>query len=544
MKKTDYDVIVLGAGISGSLTALILARRGLRVLMVDKDVHPRFALGESTITVTSLMLDVLALRFGVPELRYLSSSSEVFKHVSPSCGVKRQFGFVYHGKPGARRPGQTNLVGVARASGETETHLFRQDVDAYLYHLAIASGVDVRTKAVIERIEISDSVVEVTSSKGEFRAAFIIDGSGSSSLLARKMGILDVDPPTRTRTRTIYTHLVGVKPFEHCIGDEEPRTRWSEGTLHHLFEGGWMWVIPFNNHPESRNPLCSVGLSLDVEKYPQRGSAGEQEFKEFIARYPSVAEQFRDARPVRDWVATGRLQYAASRCVGKRFALTSHTAGAIDALFSRGLSNVTWLTAALVPRVLAAVGSNDFDVERFEYVDRLQKGLLDYNDMLVHGAYTSFASDETWNAWFRVWALSSLFGVMQLNHSLLKFVATRNPAVFNELDDCPFPGALSPDHEGMRNLFVAAYDVLGELARGAGTPEVAGRRIFELLTRAPFLPPPLRLDDPHTRLVDSTPELLRALVQWGKTAAPPDIRERYFDVHYGPLEPPGPSLQQ
>ena len=82
------------------------------------------------------------------------------------------------------------------------------------------------------------------------------------------------------------------------------------GTLHHCFERGWFWVIPFNNNPLSTNPIISVGLTIDPRRYPKPEMSAEQEFNEFLKRYPSVAEQFKDGKAVRPWVSTGRLQYS------------------------------------------------------------------------------------------------------------------------------------------------------------------------------------------------------------------------------------------
>ena len=49
-RRTDrYHVAILGAGIAGSMLAAVLARNGVRVLLVDAATHPRFAVGESTI---------------------------------------------------------------------------------------------------------------------------------------------------------------------------------------------------------------------------------------------------------------------------------------------------------------------------------------------------------------------------------------------------------------------------------------------------------------------------------------------------------------
>ena len=67
-----YDVIVLGSGISGTLAAVILAKKGYRVLIIDGASHPKFAVGESTTPNTSQMFELLGKRYGIPEISVLA----------------------------------------------------------------------------------------------------------------------------------------------------------------------------------------------------------------------------------------------------------------------------------------------------------------------------------------------------------------------------------------------------------------------------------------------------------------------------------------
>lgn len=112
----------------------------------------------------------------------------------------------------------------------------------------------------------------------------------------------------------------------------------SQGTLHHVFKGGWFWVIPFNNHPAATNPLCSVGLQLDPRLYPQRNDlTPEAEFYTFVQQFPAIYAQLQRAHPVSDWQRVDRLQYSAHHIVGDRFALTDvdRTVAQINACFAQ-----------------------------------------------------------------------------------------------------------------------------------------------------------------------------------------------------------------
>ena len=129
--RTEFDVIVLGTGIAGTMMSAILARNGHSVLMIDSGVHPRFAIGESTIPQTSQLISMLAKDFKVPEFHHigLDSPDAIRLHVTRNCGIKRIFGFAYH------RLGEEHQIVEAHQFGNIwrdENHLFRQDIDAYL----------------------------------------------------------------------------------------------------------------------------------------------------------------------------------------------------------------------------------------------------------------------------------------------------------------------------------------------------------------------------------------------------------------------------
>ena len=187
-------------------------------------------------------------------------------------------------------------------------------------------------------IEIDDAGVKLQTSAGEeIRARYLVDGTGYQSILADRFDLRENPTRLKHHSRTLFTHMVDVPPFDDAHNPLP--ISYHNGTLHHCFERGWFWVIPFNNNPLSTNPLISVGLTIDPRRYPKPDMSAEQEFNEFLQRYPSVAEQFKDAKAVRPWVSTGRLQYSSKKTTGHRYCLMSHASGFVDPLFSRGMFN-------------------------------------------------------------------------------------------------------------------------------------------------------------------------------------------------------------
>jgi FADH2 O2-dependent halogenase len=438
---------------------------------------------------------LLAQKYGVPELENIAYPDRIAEKVCSSCGIKRAFGFAYH------RPGQAydsregHQVGT---SSKDENHYFRQDIDAYLFHSALHYGAVAKQKTKIVELTIDrEGVVMRTAAGEEIRCRYVVDGTGHQSLLATRFELRETPPPLKHHSRTIFTHMIDVPPFqEHS---NQLSVSWHQGTLHHVFERGWLWVIPFNNHERSTNPLISVGLTIDPRRYPEHGLSPEQEFKQFLGMFPSVAEQFANAKAVRPWVSTSRLQYSCKQCAGYRYCLMSHSAGFIDPLFSRGMINTMEVIAALVDPLLEALAGNDFDEAGFSGINDVQQRALNYNDSLVNGAFIAWSDFDLWNAWLRVWALGTLPTEFRLMNALVDYTVkgdadclrgvAENP-VFSDYEDPDYRAFFEsaiPLIEGFEAGTVAAADATGQIFAMAKTYEFPILIRNDALARAGWL---------------------------------------------------------
>lgn len=450
-----FDVAILGSGLSGTLVACILARQGARVVVIDPKTHPRFAIGESTIPHTSLLMAILASKYDVPELDHLAYPDRIAAHICRTCGIKRSFGFVYH------RAGQRHDVRESihfGTSSKDENHLFRQDIDAYFLRTAARYGARLLQDTRVERVDFApDGVTVQTSASGPIRARYVIDASGYKSVLAHQLGLWE--EPTRLRhvSRALFTHMIDVPPF--LDGRSPMSLPWDKSTLHHIFDGGWTWVIPFNNQPESLNPIASVGLVLDSTRFPRAAQRDpEREFREFLGQFPDAAAQFAGAKAIRPWTATERVQYSTTRCSGERYCLMSHAAGFVDALFSRGLINTLEVIFGLMDPLLAALREDDFSQERFEHINGIQARVLAYNDRLVCGSFRSFRDFELLNAWLRVWSMGTIITEFRVMNALLDYSSTRDEGVLRgETPDPIFSNFEDPEY---RRFFDAAAELM------------------------------------------------------------------------------------
>ncbi|MEO1623337.1 MAG: NAD(P)/FAD-dependent oxidoreductase, partial [Cyanobacteria bacterium J06632_3] len=411
-----FDVAIIGSGIAGSTLATILARQGLSVILFEAGSHPKFAIGESMILETSEMMRSLAENYNVPELAYFSSEN-YFEHIGTSHGIKRHFSYAHHTKAHSFNPQHVLQAVIPKQPHGHELHLYRQDTDYFLMTTAIRYGATVLQNTPVKSVEIDDSGVALQTCAGQqFQAEYVVDAGGFRSVLAKQFGLRHHN--LQTHSRAIFTHMIGVPCFHEVSAPREAYQipfQLSEGTLHHVFEGGWLWVIPFNNHAKSTNPLCSVGLMLDPRVHPARPDlSAEEEFFQFIAQFPSIARQFQRAKAVRSWTRTGRIQYGAKQVVGDRFCLLGQAAGFVDPLFSKGLYTALTCTAVLAERLLAAKPAGDYSATFFNPVERVTQAYLQANDRLVAYAYQSFRDYRLWSAFSVLWLTGAYLELVKL----------------------------------------------------------------------------------------------------------------------------------
>ena len=542
-----YDVAVLGSGIAGSTLAAILGRQGFRVLLLEKGTHPRFAVGEAMQPQSSMLMWILGERFDVPEIANISSTEKILTRVTRNCGVKKTFGFLYHEEGKPQDPAQANLLIPPQTPLVSESHLFREDIDEYLMKAAVKYGADYRDRTDVQDFEINDGGVVLRTSAGEeFHARFLVDGTGHKSVVANKFGLRPVVPDLRTQSRTIFTHMTGLERYDDTIPPEDRpglSRGWYEGTLHHMIDGGWFWIIRFDNVPGSESNVTSVGLTLDMRKYPQRDDVTpEQEFQEIVARYPSIARHLEGGVAVRPWVGTGRLQFSATDSVGPRCFLMSHAHGFIDALYSRGMINTFEQIHALAPRLMQALKDDDFSPERFDYPRRLQQSMIQDNDRMVFNSFRSFATFDTWNAWLRLWLINIIFGDLRMFRICLKYLMTGDKATFSLLDNDPLPLSSAPGEDLMEDLYRFGDETYNRWEAGELTAQEAAAAIFKKLGET-NLPPIHAWGDPAACHLDFLPEKLGQMVGWGMTAAPPSIARMFdFDPSVLAKLPPQPVV--
>jgi FADH2 O2-dependent halogenase len=530
MTDDRFDVVILGTGIAGTILGAILARNGVRTLLVEQGSHPRFAIGESTVPETTFLFRVLAARYGVPEIANLSNFNRVRRSIATSCGVKRNFSFVFHRPDEAQRAHETAQIATLSPPMGPDVHLYRQDVDAYMLSVAASYGATVRQRTDVTDVSIRPDGVQLTTRQGAaFSSQYVVDAGGVKAPLAEMFGLRERPPSMRTHSRSIYTHLVGVAPFDTCLGSRKEHGLPSplcQGTLHHLFDGGWMWVIPFYNHPSSTNRLCSVGLNLDPRRHPTTGLAPEEEFRTFVSKFPALAKQFERATTIREWVSTDRLQFSSSRAVGDRFCLMPHAFAFVDPLFSSGLAISMGAVNMMAWRLIQAKKDHDYSIDRFLPIDTRIKKNFDYFDRLVSDSYTAFSNFEVWNAWYKVWAMGGVFGAHGMLEVLGAYYRTGSASSFDLCEEVPYSGVQASELAQYMSLLGAASEEIDNFREGRASAEVTAQRIFRVIAESQLWPRPWGSAQRRNLGIFTVPRFI-PLIAWMKREAPEALRTAY-----------------
>jgi FADH2 O2-dependent halogenase len=434
----NVDVVIIGSGISGSILACILARHGQKVALCETGVHPKFSIGESMILETSEIFRSLAKVYDVPELEYYSSEN-FFAKTGTSHGVKRHFSYVHHSEGQKQNPENVIQAVIPQAPYGHEIHIHRQDSDYFFAATAVKYGAKLFQNTRVDDINIHKNGVTVTTQNAVIKSNYVVDAGGFRSIIAQQNNLRTTD--LKTHARGIFTHMIDV-PSVHTtsntLQDYNIPYPLEEGTLHHIFDGGWMWIIPFDNHKQSTNPLCSVGLMLDPRKYPEDTSlSAEEEFWDFIQRFPSIQDQLKHVKSVRPWIRGGRIQYSSQKACGERYSLLGHAAGFIDPLFSKGLYTSMASIMGLAKALIKAKKTGDYSEAVFSEVAENTLCYVQNNDRLISNAYKSFADPRLWHQYSVLWILGAYLELVKL--TTYRYQLERKATTFNERLDFPFP---------------------------------------------------------------------------------------------------------
>lgn len=353
-----FDLAVIGSGFGGSLLAMIANRLGRSVVLLEKSKHPRFVIGESSTPLANLLLEELAARYGMPRLVPLTKwGSWQATYPEIGCGLKRGFTFYHHDfdQPFAAKPDRSDQLLVAASPHDeiADTHWYRPDFDLFLVNEARRLGAEYFDETALQRVQRCGGELLIEGERAgqphSWRARFVVDASGPRGFLHRALQLPEIAYAGMPATQGLYTHFRKVRRLSELAAfaaHETPPYPVDDAAVHHVFDGGWIWALRFNNGLTSAGVAASEALASELNF-----AEGATAWQRLLKKLPSVAEQFENAEPQFDFVYAPRLSFRSGTIVGEQWALLPYAAGFIDPLLSAGFP-LTLLGISRLARLL------------------------------------------------------------------------------------------------------------------------------------------------------------------------------------------------
>jgi FADH2 O2-dependent halogenase len=471
-----FDVAVVGSGFAGSLAAILARRAGRSVVLVERGRHPRFAIGESSSPLANLLLEELADRYDLPRIRPLSAWG-TWQRERPeiACGVKRGFTFYGHrfGEAYARDPERRGELLVAASPNDevADTHWYRPDFDHFLVREAEAEGVEYLDRTEAAALSERDGGCELATKRGgrrgTIRARFVIDASGPGGFLHRALGLESASFAGLPSTGALFSHFEGVRRLESLEAFASPETPPyppDDAAVHHVFEGGWIWVLRFGNGITSAGVAAAPWLARELEL-----SEGAAAWERLLSRLPSVREQFAGARPILPFFHRPVLPSRSARAAGANWAMLPSAAAFVDPMLSTGFPLTLLGLERLAGILRVSWGRPDFSEALARYEDDLFFE-ADAAALLVASLYARFHDFEVFAALTLLYFAAASFAetARRLGRPELAgaFLCADHPVFGPALREC-CGRALSPDGaareallDGIREA-IAPLDVIG-----------------------------------------------------------------------------------
>ena len=345
----QYDVLLIGAGPSGSSAAALLAEYGHNVLLIEREKFPRYHIGESLLPFTHEPLKRLGLIERMRASAFIKKYSVQFVSTSGKASEPFYFNTRYDDD-------------VAQT-----WQVLRSEFDQMLLDHARDKGANVveETK-VLDLLRDGDRVTGVRvrqpdGTEAEYRAPITLDCSGKESFAASRNRWRVPDP--ELNKVAVWTYYKGAKRDK---GIDEGTT-----TVAFLPEKGWFWHIPLHDD------RVSVGVVAEGKYLTRDGVRSPKDiFHREVTQNKWIEEYLAPGKSTGDYYITNEFSYHSRHCGCEGLLLLGDAFCFLDPVFSSGLMLALKSGVMAADAVHAAIEANDFSPAQFEdYAATLREGI-------------------------------------------------------------------------------------------------------------------------------------------------------------------------
>ncbi len=351
--RQDADVIIVGGGPAGSVLASLLAQDARRVLVLEKDIHPRDHVGESLTPSTNVVFDRIGFLPKMEDAGFVHKPGAAWTSPRARLGTFFAIRLAEFPMPGAKQPYTYNIE--------------RDEFDTLLLRHAHEQGAKVVQGANVRRVLFDgDRAVGVRAELTErwsrdLFAPVVVDASGRRCLLANQLGLRSSDP--NFNQFGIYSWFT----------DVEPNPPGYEGFAFFYFLGlerAWAWNLPL------RRGVSSIGVVTRKEDFTKSGRSAEEFFAALIGRNRTFRHVMRNADRIRPWWIEADYSYKVERLHGPGWMLVGDALRFVDPIFSTGV-DIAAFSAVFAHEAITAVldGDAEASIAFKEFERRVTDGI-------------------------------------------------------------------------------------------------------------------------------------------------------------------------
>ncbi len=343
-----HDAIVIGGGPAGSTAAAVLAAKGRRVILLEKDKFPRYHIGESLIPFCYFPLQRLGLIEKMKASHFTKKYSIQF--VSSTGRQSHPFYFFEHMQHECSNTWQ----------------VWRGEFDKMLLDNAREKGVEVLEETLVKDVLRENGAVTGVIAAGkdgatqEFHAPITIDASGRDAFLQSRTGWKVRDQALNKIA--VWTYYQGA---QRDPGIDEGST-----TVAYLPEKGWFWYIPLPGD------IVSVGVVAEKEYLYRDTHELEAIFHRAVQQNTWIKEHLAVGQQTGPYRVTGEYSYRSRYCASDGLVLAGDAFAFLDPVFSSGVFLALRSGEMAGDAVDAALTAGDVSASQFTaYGEELCRGI-------------------------------------------------------------------------------------------------------------------------------------------------------------------------
>ena len=305
-ESTTCDILVMGGGPAGSTAAALLAQQGRDVVLVEKEAHPRFHIGESLLPGNLRLFETLGV---LDQVRAIGVHKPGAEFVSDETGQTIAFPFRF-------------------ALDARYTHAWqvrRSTLDELLFRNAARLGARTLEHTRVRSVSLNPGgratvMADTPDGPITLQPRYVLDATGRDALIATTQQLKQSNK--RNSTAALYAHFTGLTP--------RAEDRHGYVTIH-LTSDGWFWSIPL---PDG---VTSVGFVGNQSAFKGRRGTPSELFHDRIRRSPTLSARMTHAEPASEVFSAANYSYRASAGFGRQHMLIGDAYGFVDPMFSTGV---------------------------------------------------------------------------------------------------------------------------------------------------------------------------------------------------------------